>query len=109
MEFEGGVTVMWQAPVDTGFGDVEYVVETSVCPDFSDTAACVYHFQVTPEKSVHLGRDALQKEAEIYNIRVKAKNLIGVGPGVAIQQQFKMTAMELRVEQPGVHLQVSWH
>ena len=113
MEYEGGVTVTWQAPVDTGFGDgsaaVEYVVETSVCPDFSDTAACLYHLQVTQEKSLHLGLDALEKEAEIYNIRVKAKNVIGAGPGVVIQQQFKMTAMDMRVEQPGMHLQVSWH
>jgi hypothetical protein len=112
-EYEGGVTVTWQAPWDTGFGDgsvpVEYVVETSVCPDFSDTAACVYHSQVTPEKSVQLGRDALKMEAEIYHIRVKAQNVIGAGPVVAIQQQFKMTAMELRVEQPGMHLQLSWH
>ena len=112
MEYEDGVTVTWQAPVDTGFGDgsaaVEYVVETSVCPDFSDTAACVYHSQVTPEKSVHLGRDALAKEAEIYHIRVKAQNVIGAGRGVAIEQQFKMTALELRVEQTGLLLQLSW-
>jgi hypothetical protein len=112
-EYDGWVTVTWQAPEDIGIGDgyaaVEYVVETSVCPDFSVTAACVYHLQVTPEKSVHLGQEALQNEAEIYHIRVKAKNVFGAGPGVEIQQQFKMTAMELRVEQPGMHLQLSWH
>ena len=111
-EYDGGVTVSWEEPMDTGYGDgsavVEYIVETSICPDFSETLACVYHSQVTGASSVELGREALERGAEIYYIRVTAQNEIGAGQEESVEQQFMMTAMELEVEQSGEDLQINW-
>lgn len=111
-EYDGGVTVSWEEPMDTGYGDgsavVEYIVETSICPDFSETPACVYHSQVTGASSVELGRETLERGAEIYYIRVTAQNEIGAGQEESVEQQFMMTAMELEVEQSGEDLQINW-
>jgi hypothetical protein len=111
-EYDGGVTVSWEKPMDTGYGDgsavVEYIVETSICPDFSETLACVYHSQVTGASSVELGRETLERGAETYYIRVTAQNEIGAGQEESVEQQFMMTVMELEVEQSGEDLQINW-
>ena len=111
-EYDGGVTVSWEKPMDTGYGDgsavVEYIVETSICPDFSETPACVYHSQVTGASSVELGRETLERGAETYYIRVTAQNEIGAGQEESVEQQFMMTVMELEVEQSGEDLQINW-
>ena len=95
-EIEGGVTVSWQEPTDTGYGDtsapVGYCVETSICPSFADIEECIYRALETSVGNglagLNLTREVLEVAGETYYIRVTAFNEIGVGNPNQVQQSF---------------------
>jgi len=93
------VTVSWEEPMDTGYGDgsavVEYIVETSICPDFSETPACVYHSQFLDGLSLNFTRFVFTVAGEIYYIRVTAQNQIGGGVYSETRQGFMIMPLIL--------------
>ena len=121
-EDAGGILVSWQEPFDTGYGDtaarVDYVVESSLCPDFAHRdLECIYHSQVVsgsitnsdyPSFHLRLGKDVLEVEADIYHIRVTALNEAGAGASRETNQRYMMNVTALTAVQIGQDLEVKW-
>ena len=121
-EDAGGMLVSWQEPFDTGYGDttarVDYVVESSLCPDFAHhDLECIYHSQVVsgsitnsdyPSFHLRLGKDVLEVEADIYHIRVTALNEAGAGASRETNQRYMMNVTALTAVQIGQDLEVKW-